>query len=91
MSFLKKLFGIGASQPKEMIGEMYEGYIITPAPMNEGGQFRLCCDVRKEINGEMKTHRLIRADIFPSADAAAQASISKAKQMIKEQGEAMFR
>lgn len=89
MSFLKKFFG-GGSGPKEMPAEMHEGYIITPTPMSEGGQFRLCCEVRREVNGEMKSHTLIRADLFPSADQAAQASISKAKQMIKEQGERMF-
>jgi len=91
MSFLKKLFGGGASKPAEMPSEMHEGYIITPAPMSDGGQFRLCCEVRKEIDGEMKSHTLIRADMFASADQAAQASISKAKQMIKEQGERIFR
>ena len=34
---------------------------------------------------------MIRADIFTSADEAAEASIRKAKQMIGEQGERIFR
>lgn len=89
MSFLKKLFG-GGSNPSQMPSERHEGFIITPTPMSEGGQYRLCCEVRKEVDGEMKTHRLIRADMFPSEDQAAQASILKAKQMIKEQGERLF-
>ena len=90
MSFLKKLFG-GGSAPKEAASEMHEGYIITPAPMADGGQFRLCAEIRKEVDGEMKTHRLIRADMFASADQAADAAVSKAKQVIREQGERLFR
>ncbi|MGB7336947.1 MAG: HlyU family transcriptional regulator [Salaquimonas sp.] len=91
MSFLKKLFGGGASKPAAMPSEMHDGFVITPAPMSDGGQFRLCAEIRKEIDGEMKTHTLIRADMFPSADQAAQASISKAKQMIQEQGDRIFK
>jgi len=89
MSFLKKLFG-GGSAPTEAAPEMHEGFIITPTPMAEGGQYRLCAEIRKEVDGVMKTHRLIRADIFASADQANQAAISKAKQVIKEQGTRIF-
>ena len=91
MSFLKKLFGGGTSKPDSMPSEMHEGYIITPMPMNDGGQFRLCANIRKEIGGAMKSYTLIRADVFASADQAAQASISKAKQVIREQGENLFK
>lgn len=91
MSFLKKLFGGGSNEPSAAASEMHEGYIITPAPMAESGQFRLCAEIRKEIDGEMKTHTLIRADMFSSADQAVEASVLKAKQVIREQGERMFR
>jgi hypothetical protein len=90
MSLFRKLFG-GGSAASEPVSEMHEGYVITPTPMAEGGQFRLCAEIRKEVKGEMKVHRLIRADIFASADQASQASISKAKQVIAEQGTRMFR
>lgn len=91
MSFLKKLFGGGSAKASAAAAEMHEGYIIQPAPMPEGGQFRLCAEIRKEIDGEMKTHRLIRADMFASADQAVEASVIKAKQVIKEQGDRLFR
>jgi len=91
MSFLKKLFGGKDSGSAAAASEMHEGYIITPAPIGENGQFRLCADIRKEVDGEMKSHRLIRADVFASADQAVDASVSKAKQVIREQGERMFR
>lgn len=88
MSFFKKLFGGGRSSG--FAAEMHEGYIIQPMPMDEGGQFRLCAEIRREADGEVKTHRLIRADTFPSAELAAQASVIKAKQVIHEQGERLF-
>ncbi len=91
MSFLKKLFGGKPDSPTAAASEMHEGFIITPTPIAEGGQFRLCAEIRKEVSGEMKTHRLIRADMFASADQAADASVSKAKQVIREQGERIFR
>ncbi len=91
MSFLKKLFGGKSGEASASAPEMHEGYIIQPAPMADGGQFRLRAEIRKEVDGEMKTHTLIRADVFPSADQAVEASVLKAKQVIKEQGERMFR
>lgn len=94
MSFLKKLFGAGGSNDKgaASFAEIeHEGYLIRPAPMKEGSQFRICGTVSKEIDGQVREHRLIRADLFPSADEAAEAMIRKAKQVIREQGEKIFR
>jgi hypothetical protein len=92
MSFLRKLFGLqgggdasSAADPVE-----HEGYMIRPAPMAEGGQFRLCAIITREVNGETKEHRMIRADMFGSRDEASEAAIRKARQVIKEQGERLF-
>jgi hypothetical protein len=46
--------------------------------------------VSREISGETKEHRLVRADMFSSRDEAAEAAIRKAKLVIKEQGDRMF-
>lgn len=93
-SFLKRLFG---GSPKsetaaELRGEpeVYEGFTITPAPMAEGGQFRLSAIIEKDIGGETKTHRLIRADLFPSRADAEKAAAVKARRVVDEQGEALF-
>jgi hypothetical protein len=94
MSFLKKLFGGGGSSsgPKVLAEASHEGCRIAAAPMPEAdGQFRLSGTIEKEIDGAVKTHHLIRADVFPSADAAAEATIAKAKRIIDEQGEGLFR
>ena len=98
MSFFKRLFGgggdgagndNGGGKPGESVE--HEGFTITPAPMKEGGQYRLAGTITMDVDGETKTHKLIRADLFTSADEANEACIRKAKQVIKEQGAGIFR
>jgi hypothetical protein len=72
-------------------GEEYNGFVVRPAPYKEGGQYQTCGFVEKEIDGELKTHKFIRADRFASLDDAVQFSLTKGKQLIDEQGEGMFR
>lgn len=96
MSFFKKLFGGGAAADgagNDNGGEAveHEGFTITPRPMKEGGQFRLAGTITMDVDGETKTHQLIRADLFTSVDEANEACIRKAKQVIKEQGKGIFR
>ncbi len=96
MSFLKKLFGGGdgggreAAEPRVAAEEDYEGFAIAATPVPEGGQFRLAATITKEIGGETKTHRLVRADLFTSEDEAARFAIRKARQVIDEQGDRLF-
>lgn len=95
MSFLKKLFGMGgegAAKAGKFVAEVeHEGYLIQTAPMRDGSIYRVCGTISKEIDGEMKSHTLIRADTLPSADEASDMTVRKAKQMIKEQGDRLFR
>jgi hypothetical protein len=93
MSFLKRLFGGGSTEPaapKVTAESEYKGYRIRSTPQQEGAQFRLCGTVEREVGGEMKTHRLIRADVFMSADDATEAFLRKARQVIDEQGDRIF-
>ena len=85
MSILKKLFGGGA--PKEEVKpEEYKGFAISPEPIKDGGQYRVCAVIRKDG----KEHRLIRADTMSDPEQAREASVGKAKQMIDEQGDGIF-
>lgn len=85
MSILKKLFGGAAPAPKaEPVS--HEGFAITPEPIREGPVYRICALIEKDG----RTHKLIRADTLESLEAATEASIGKAKQMIDEQGERLF-
>ena len=88
MSLFSKLFG-GGSAP-EPASETYEGFKITPEPQKDGNQFRLAARIEKEVGGEVKSHHLIRADLFQDRDAAAVAAVRKAKQVIDEQGDRLL-
>lgn len=91
MSFWKKLFG-GSEAKEEPAGDPieYKGFSIVPAPFMQDGQYQTCGMISKEVDGEMKQHRLIRADRFASKDDAVDVTIRKARQMIDEQGERLF-
>ena len=92
MSLLSRLFGGGGSgEAQAKPGVTYEGFMIFPEPMKDGGSWRLAARIEKEVDAEIKTHQLIRADTFQSPDEAASAAEAKAKQVIDEQGEALLR
>ena len=94
MSFLKKLFGGGGASdqtPKVAARETYEGYVIEASPMPEGGQFRLRAFILESDAPDARRETVIRADLFGSADQAAQFAVMKAKQVIDEQGASLFR
>ena len=92
MGFFSKLFGGGndAAEPAPAAEETIDGVRVVATPMPEGGQFRLAATLSKEIGGEMREHRLIRADLFQSRDEAARMAIQKAGQVIREQGDRLF-
>ena len=91
MSFWKKLFGGGAAGA-EPAGEPVEhkGYVITPTPFTEGGQYQTCGVISKVVDGETKEHRFIRADRFPARQDAIDVTVRKARQVIDEQGDRIF-
>ena len=94
MSFWKKLFGGGGSGAgaEEPAGEPeeYNGFTIRATPFTEGGQYQTCGVITREIGGEVKEHRFIRADRFASREDAVDVTLRKARRMIDEQGERIF-
>lgn len=92
MSFWKKLFGGGGAAAEEPAGEPveYKGFVIRATPFAEGGQYQTCGVISREIGGEVKEHRFIRADRFASKDDAIETTLRKARQVIDEQGERIF-
>ena len=91
MGFLSRLFGSGpGAEPAPAAEEIVEGVRVIATPMPEGGQFRLAATLQKEIGGEMREHRLIRADLFQTRDEAASMAVAKARQVIAEQGDRLF-
>lgn len=92
MSFWKKLFGGSGAAKEEPAQEPveYKGFTIQATPFVEGGQYQTCGVISREVNGELKQHRFIRADRFAGKDEAIDITLRKARQVIDEQGERIF-
>jgi hypothetical protein len=94
MSFFKKLFGgagePAASEPKVAGEAEHRGFVIKATPFKQDGQYQTCGVISKEIGGELKEHRFIRADRFAGLDEAAQLALAKGRQIIDEQGDKLF-
>lgn len=97
MSFLKNLFGLGkgnstaaAKEPLVHGQEVFEGYVIKAALLTVGSEFQVRGFIEKEINGDVKTYEFIRADKFSSKEDATAVTLNKAKQIIREQGLALY-
>jgi hypothetical protein len=84
-----RLFGDVAVDPEEDPVE-YNGYRIRPTPFPRLGQYQTAGMIEKDVGGETKEYRFVRAETHSSREEAIAFSIAKAKQIIDEQGERMF-
>ncbi len=94
MSFWKNLFGGGGGEKAEAApapGEEYKGFIIRATPMQVGGEFQLCGVIEKQVDGELKSYKFVRADRMSSRDDAVAFAIAKGRLIVDEQGEGVFR
>ena len=95
MSILSRLFGGGGGDAKRAApgfpAEDYKGFSITPAPQADEGGYRLSARIERQVDGEVKVHHLLRADVLRDEGEAAAAALRKARQVIDEQGERIFR
>ncbi|AEY02452.1 transcriptional activator HlyU [Oceanimonas sp. GK1] len=89
-TWLKNLFAASAPAGPRFEPEEYKGFTIIPEPGAEGGQYRLQGRILQERDGEPREYRLIRADLLPTAEQAAELMVSKAKRLIDENGERLF-
>jgi hypothetical protein len=90
---LAKMFTSNESATNTYPSVEYKGYIITPQPESDKGQFRLAALIEKTFadDEQLKQHYLIRSDTFASAEQAAEFSIAKSKIFIDQTGDAMFK
>lgn len=97
MSFWKNLFGGGSAKGQEPAGdkvmeqETYKGFLIKAIEMKAGGELQLAGTIEKDVGGELKTYRYIRAERMASRDDLIPLALSKGRQIIDEQGEQIFR
>ena len=87
---LKSLFG-GGSTEQAADPVDYNGFSILPAPERRGGGWNTAGVISKTIDGEPKEHRFIRVDTHSNLDDAISFSVTKAQQIIDEQGDNLFR
>ena len=68
----------------------YEGYRIRPAPFRRNGEYQTAGIIEKEVAGERREHRFVRAESHPTRDGAIEFSVAKAKQIIDERSTRLF-
>src|SRR6476661_7240945 len=95
MSFWKNLFGGGASpgksiEPAVVAEENYKGFAIKALIMQVGSEYQLAGLIEKDVGGEPKSYKFVRADRFSSKEDVVSFSLAKGRQIIDEQGEAVF-
>jgi hypothetical protein len=93
MDVLRNLFGgggAGEAVPAASAVE-YQGYLITPAPERQASGWNTAGVISKTFPEGVKEHRFIRVDTHTSKDDAVAFSITKAQQIIDEQGDRIFR
>lgn len=95
MSFLKTLFGGGrkdeAPQGDKIIGsEGYKGFTIHAIEMRAGGEFQLAGLIEKEIDGEKRSEKFVRADRIADREQLIVLTLAKGRQIVDEQGDRVF-
>lgn len=91
LSGLKGLFSGGESAPVEAEEAVeYKGFEIIPAPMKEGGQYRVAATITKGEGDEQKVHRFIRSDLIPNRDECMEITLRKTKLTIDQLGDNLF-
>ena len=93
LGFLKNVLGGGAGsrEPEPADPVEHEGFTIVATPRKAGGGWSTEGHIRKLVDGEAKEVHFIRADTSTSRDAAITLSVGKARKIIDEQGERVFR
>jgi hypothetical protein len=93
MDALRNLFGAGGESDGAGAAEAvaYNGYRITPAPQRQASGWNTAGVIVKEFPDGVKEHKFIRVDTHTSKDDAVAFSITKAQQIIDEQGDRIFR
>jgi hypothetical protein len=93
-ALLRRLLGGGGrpgDTPDPAATVEYRGYRILPLVRAQGGQYLTCALIEKDFPEGPKRHELIRADTHASPDDAKAFAIQKARQVIDEQGDRLFR
>jgi hypothetical protein len=93
MDRLRGMFGGGRGEGgAAAAGESvdYKGYTITPAPERTGSGWNTAGTITKAFPEGSREHRFVRVDTHSSRDDALAFSVTKAQQIIDQQGDRLF-
>jgi len=68
----------------------YKGYRIRPEPYRTDNHYQTAGTIEKDTPEGVRAHRFVRADTYHSREDAIAFTITKAKQIIDQQGDRMF-
>jgi hypothetical protein len=89
MKFLRRLGG-GAEPAKHEAVE-YKGFSIVPTPRKVPGGWTTEGVISKTADENTRSEHFIRADMLMSEEEAVDYSVTKARKIIDEQGERLFK
>lgn len=90
---IRRLFGggrSGADRAPEVARESYQGMELIATPQAEGDSWRIAGRILRQGPEGEQVHEFVRADLLPSRDAAAEASLRKARRIVDESGDRLF-
>ncbi len=91
---IKFLRGLGGNKSGETVKHEaveYKGFSIVPTPRKAPGGWTTEGTISKPAGDDTRSERFIRADMLMSEEDAVEYSVAKAKKIIDEQGERMFK
>lgn len=89
-NLFSRWFG-GASEPKVTATEDYHGFRLEALPRPDANGWRVAGRVVTMVDGERRECPFVRADTYPAQEDATEVSLRKARQLVDEQGERLFR
>lgn len=90
LRFLRGLAGGAGKSDETAARETYEGLEILARPIAEGPVWRVAGRIQRIGDDDGAGHEFIRADTMASRDDAVRMSLTKAQQLIDEQGERLL-
>ena len=91
MKFLRGLAGVDGKPAAKREAVDYKGFEIVPAPRKVPGGWTTEGVISKSEGGTTRSEHFIRADMLMSEEAAVDYSVTKAKKIIDELGERLFK
>lgn len=92
--FFKRLFGSAANENEPQSDEpdeVYNEVELFARPVKEGGQWRIAGMIRKRVDGTIVERKFVRADLLPDPDTAKTATLGKAKLIVDQNGDGLWR